>query len=71
MSASFQVCMHAGISGLISDHPEILSIVDYTDKDEGTKTACNKARKSYKNGSEAGVYPGGCLGCFSTPIREK
>ena len=47
--------MHAGISGLISDHPEVPSVVDYTDEDKETKTACSKdtgTRKSYRNGPE-------------------
>ena len=35
-------CMPAGISGLISNHPEVSSVIDYTDEDEDTKTACNK-----------------------------
>ena len=48
ISALFRAYMHAGISGLISDHPEVPSVVDYTDEDEETKTACNKDTGSRK-----------------------
>ena len=30
------------MSGLISDHPEVPSVIDYTDEDDETKTSCNK-----------------------------
>ena len=31
-----------GISTLLSTHPDIPAVVDYTDEDEATKTTCNK-----------------------------
>ena len=42
MSSLSLTCMPAGISGLISNHPEVSSVIDYTDEDEDTKIACNK-----------------------------
>ena len=48
--------MHAGISGLTNDHPEVPSVVDYTDEDEKMKTSCNQDTgtiKKSRNGPEA------------------
>ena len=45
-----------GISGLISDHPEVPSVIDYTDEVDETRTSCNKdtgTRKRSKSGPEA------------------
>ena len=38
--------MHVGISGLISNHPEVTSVIDYTDKDDKTK------QQGYRNEKE-------------------
>ena len=54
--------IHAGLSAMIREHPDIPAIIDYTDEDDGSKIEYNKdtgTRKKWMRGHCLSIVRGG------------